>query len=55
MRKEFPMMKVTAMGFAERTAERQHNAADDADPGVGNDHIAHHFPGGAADAIGGFP
>ena len=41
-------------GLAERAAERQHDAADHADPGVGDDDVADDFPGGAADAIGGF-
>ena len=41
-------------GLAERAAERQHDAADHADPGVGDHDVAHDFPGGAADAIGGF-
>ena len=40
-------------GFAERAAERQHDAADDADAGIGDHDIAHDFPGGAADAVGG--
>ena len=41
-------------GLAQRAAEPQHDAADDADAGKGQHDIAHHFPGGAADAIGRF-
>ena len=41
-------------GLAERAAERQHDAADHADPCIGDDDVADDFPGGAADAIGGF-
>ena len=40
--------------LAERAAQPQHDAADDGDARVGNDDGAHHLPGGAADAVGGF-
>ena len=39
-------------GFAKRTAEPKHHAADDADPREGQHDAAHHFPGGAAQAVG---
>ena len=39
-------------GLAERAAEPEHDAADDADPGVGQHDVAHHLPGGAAEAVG---
>ena len=40
-------------GFAERAAERQHDAADHADARIGDHDVADDFPGGAADAVGG--
>ena len=40
-------------GLAQRPPQRQHDAADDAHAGIGNDHAAHHFPGGAAKPVGG--
>ena len=39
-------------GLAERAAKAEHHPADDADPGIGQHDIAHHLPGGAAEAIG---
>ncbi len=42
-------------GFAERAAKPQHDAADDADPRVGQHHVARHLPGGAAEAVGAPP
>ncbi len=35
-------------GLAQRPAEPQHHAADDADPGIGQHDMAHDLPGGAA-------
>ena len=39
-------------GLAERAAETEHDGADDADAGLRQQHVAHHLPGGAADAVG---
>ena len=41
-------------GLAERAAEAEHDPAHDRRAGVGDDDAAHHLPGGAADAVGGF-
>ena len=41
-------------GLAERAAEAEHDAADDADAGIGQHDVARHLPGGAAEAVGGF-
>src|SRR6516165_10413758 len=41
-------------GLAERAAEPQHHPANDPDPRVGQHDVANDFPGGAADAVGGF-
>ena len=34
-------------GLAERAAEAEHHAADDADARIGQHHVAQHLPGGA--------
>ena len=34
--------------FAKRATQSQHHAADNANARVGQHHITHHFPGGAA-------
>ena len=39
-------------GLAERAAEAEHDAADHADPRVGDHHLADHLPGRAAEAVG---
>ncbi len=41
-------------GLAERAAERQHDAADDADARVGDHDLADHLAGGAAEPVGRF-
>ena len=41
-------------GLAERAAEPEHDAADHADPRIGQHDVAEHFPGGAAEPVGGF-
>src|SRR5260364_26583 len=38
-------------GFAKRASESENNASHYAGLGIGQDDIAHHFPGGAADPI----
>src|SRR5215204_6577390 len=39
-------------GFAEGATEPQHDGADDADPRLRQQHVAHHLPGCAANAVG---
>ncbi len=41
-------------GLAERAAEAEHDAADDADAGIGQHDVAHDFRGRGADAVGRF-
>ncbi len=41
-------------GLAQRATQPQHEAADDADAGEGQDDVAEHFPGRAANAVGRF-
>src|SRR5581483_2197698 len=40
-------------GLAQGAAQSEHDAADDAGPGVRQHHAADHLPGGAAQAVGG--
>ena len=40
-------------GFAQRPAQGQHGAAENAGARVGDHHLPHHFPGGAAKAVSG--
>lgn len=41
-------------GLAQRAAEAEHDAADDADAGIGQHHLPDDFPGRGAQPIGGF-
>ena len=49
-----PITKVTAMVSPSARPSAEHDAADHADAGVGQHHVADDFPGGAADAVGRF-
>ncbi len=41
-------------GLAERAAQTQHDAADDADARMRHDHVPNHFPGRGAEPVAGF-